>query len=636
MTAKLGGKGLADDDEAEAPLSTAEWVRRNRQLAAQTARQFDEADAESSAPASSYDEHDLSGLKVGHDMEAFDEERILTLKDRGVLDNDDEGEDELENVQLRDQERIDRNNENKTKKPAYRPYDNDDFDDEGNLRQRSILSQYDEVIDGQQKKSFVIAAGGKAVAEPLTKSQINDKLRGDAESLSVDSTRAVSFRLQCLLTIVFEEMQEIRDYYTADEVSVRFKKPRSKKAKVRTKTADAESLGLAGDITDFTAMEVDTTRADNFVDDEDLQAELARARVAAVKSNLSSIEAVAAAARQAREQGDDADVGTGGGLVISATSEFVRNLGMAADDEDEEDDGIHQQQQAKQQQEKEQQEKEEERQASLPAASSPSIAAVKDEDDEVMSSRDVSPSPSPSVRARSEEPFEEPLASKGVSGMLALLKAKGMLQAPTEELREREERQKEQVKWLAAQRKREIEKEREKALRKAGVAVPSKSGGKEAAPVMSMRERERTEDVAKRFENYKPDVKIEYTDRFGRELSTKEVRTKPDDFRFCFVGLLCFVGYFCVIVPCLLMLLHRRLRRWRAVSTASFPARRRPKSFSAASKRSKSRRWIRTVTHRSTRWRPFSRSSRTLGAPSWSSRAATRPASARCPQCQSR
>lgn len=51
-----------------------------------------------------YTERDLRGLTVQHDLDSFTEERdvILTLKDKGVLDQDD---DVLVNINMLDDER---------------------------------------------------------------------------------------------------------------------------------------------------------------------------------------------------------------------------------------------------------------------------------------------------------------------------------------------------------------------------------------------------------------------------------------------------------------------------------------------------------------------------------------------------
>lgn len=60
-----------------------------------------------------YTDKDLRGLTVQHDIESFAEERdvILTLKDKGVLDED--GDDVLVNVNMLDDERYKKVNINK-------------------------------------------------------------------------------------------------------------------------------------------------------------------------------------------------------------------------------------------------------------------------------------------------------------------------------------------------------------------------------------------------------------------------------------------------------------------------------------------------------------------------------------------
>ena len=41
-------------------------------------------------------------------------------------------------------------------KPGYRPDDQDEWDEQGNFRPKTLLSQYDEQLDGEKKSSFVI------------------------------------------------------------------------------------------------------------------------------------------------------------------------------------------------------------------------------------------------------------------------------------------------------------------------------------------------------------------------------------------------------------------------------------------------------------------------------------------------
>ena len=78
-----------------------------------------------------YTAKDLRGLTVKHDQVMFKEGKtvILTLEDKGVLDEDGEN-DVLMNVNIADDERAGRNIENKKAKPDYNPYD-EEFDEYG-------------------------------------------------------------------------------------------------------------------------------------------------------------------------------------------------------------------------------------------------------------------------------------------------------------------------------------------------------------------------------------------------------------------------------------------------------------------------------------------------------------------------
>ena len=111
---------------------------------------------------------DLVGLKVSHDFGDMDDgdARILTLKDSRILDNEgtDESslltsyptlivfltEDELQNVEMAEEDRHKKNMELKIKKRDYTGYDDDEFV-EGNLMKRSILSKYDEELEGPRQ-----------------------------------------------------------------------------------------------------------------------------------------------------------------------------------------------------------------------------------------------------------------------------------------------------------------------------------------------------------------------------------------------------------------------------------------------------------------------------------------------------
>ena len=112
-----------------------------------------------------YTEEDLRGLKVRHSMDAFQfgEERVLTLKDKRILDDDGAApdrqarhgrgtgrltpfgapasqmasieDDELVNAELLEKQKLEQNLENKRRGGvAYRAYDDEEFGPDGRTK----------------------------------------------------------------------------------------------------------------------------------------------------------------------------------------------------------------------------------------------------------------------------------------------------------------------------------------------------------------------------------------------------------------------------------------------------------------------------------------------------------------------
>ena len=151
----LEGKGLGDLDEEDEQDAKA-WLKnsKKRQKQIDRAKKLSEEKAaaeKAAADAAQHTSKDLAGVKVAHDIGTFEDgdEQILTLKDTGILDDEDEG-DELENLSLREQEQLKERLDLKRKKPLYDP---NNFDDTG---EQSILGQYDEEIYGKKKKLFTL------------------------------------------------------------------------------------------------------------------------------------------------------------------------------------------------------------------------------------------------------------------------------------------------------------------------------------------------------------------------------------------------------------------------------------------------------------------------------------------------
>lgn len=153
----LEGKGLGDAD-GDDNIDARSWLikQKKRQKEIEKARKAEEERAQAEAAAAAeYTAKDLAGVKVGHELGEFDggEDQVLTLKDTTIDQNEEEG-DELENLSLREQEKLSERLDLKKKKPVYDP---NDVDENGT---KGILSQYDEEIDGKKRKKFTLDGEG--------------------------------------------------------------------------------------------------------------------------------------------------------------------------------------------------------------------------------------------------------------------------------------------------------------------------------------------------------------------------------------------------------------------------------------------------------------------------------------------
>merc|ERR1712004_446290 len=158
-----------------------------------------------------YQGENLAGLTVEHDSSQFQDGKsvILTLKDAEILDDD--ATDTLVNVNMVDAEKVEKNKEvlKKAKSGGYNPYDQEEIDQEtGELRRKNMLDKYDEELDGEKKKSFVIGHQGtfnEDKERELNRARIRSKLaKKNVETLEMPQLRQAS------------------DYFTEEEV-VKFK-----------------------------------------------------------------------------------------------------------------------------------------------------------------------------------------------------------------------------------------------------------------------------------------------------------------------------------------------------------------------------------------------------------------------------
>lgn len=504
----LKGATLGDPDgDTE---DTLKWIRkakkRDKELAKK--RQLELENLDRAFQGDDYTEKDLVGLKVSHDFEDLGEgdARILTLKDSRILDNE---EDELQNVEMAEEERTRKNNELKIKRRDYTGYDDDEFGDGKAGMKKSILAKYDEDIEGSREIDFRL--GNSVTSTTISGVQARQELASVNKSL---------------LSIDYAKNLETYDYLQEGDIG--FKKPKMKKKRSsRRAPIDGDENGMEVDEKPIVPRprELDA----NFVDDDELQAALARSRRAKLhKPKKLSPEEIARKVAEERNreqtgqadnvlQVDDAEDGDVNGLTFDDTSEFVRAISY-------------------------------------------SMTAVKtepaEESVEPTPAKQISPSRDLSVAAGDEaldeieagevikeEEYEdmmeviaeaerktaavnddaevgtsgEKMFGSGMAATLSLLRQQGVLALPSADQTAREDTQLHRDRFLAEYRHRQTQRETDR--------LQSRSGNKDQATreyENRLREQQEARAQLELFKDYKPDVEIVYYDEYGRVLTPKE------------------------------------------------------------------------------------------------------------------
>ncbi|KAF2141235.1 uncharacterized protein K452DRAFT_287944 [Aplosporella prunicola CBS 121167] len=517
--AKLEGKGLGDaDDDVDAKTWLAGQKKRQKKI--DKARRMEQELAEREAEAQAqYTAADLAGVKVAHELDQIQEgdEHILTLKDTAV--DDEEDGDELENVNLRDVEQANERLESKKRKRAYDP--------NADIGGQSILAQYDEEIDGKKRKVFTLDGQGRTKEE------------AEMAAAEGSSGRTVKISLDIL-----KDDTPISDYI--DPSQIKIKKPKkSKKKEKRKKAVDEDDAFPMPNATETPAaqengdMDVDQAVAkpapkkqnfDNIIDDEDLQAQLAMQRRAALKKRkkvrpedlarqLREEESATPGVVESTEAPDEEP-----GLVIDETTEFVANLQGPAE-----------------RPERQRRKSSQPRQASE-AADAPnpmdaegdidmdqSYAAVEEEEErrarEEREGRSVSGAPADITATGLDE---EETVDRGLGATLALLKQRGQIRdANGGDLNAKFI---EQQRFLAEKHRLETDAEVRAKMqrerdRRSGRLEHMSAREREAMAQKSNQDRDRLESrkMADIFnKEYKPNVDLKYVDEFGRAMNQKE------------------------------------------------------------------------------------------------------------------
>lgn len=504
----LEGKGLGDADQAD-DLDAKAWLlsQKKRQKRIEKARKLEEelaaAEAEAAA-AIQYTSKDLAGVRVAHEASAFEDgdEQILTLKDSNVLGGEDDEGDELENLNLRDSEKLQDKLDLKKKKPVYDPHA---VDESG---ERSILAQYDEEISGKKKKRFTLdehGAGSAPLAEDLGGLPQNKKL----QKINLD---------------LLNDEQTSSDYLDISEIKV--KKPKKKKSKsTRQRPVDDDDVFPTDTATPDQTMDIDSgagfvsrkrkTEDTAIDDDEDLQATLAAARRSALKKRKRMRPEDLA--RQLKEEAQTPDPegapseAQEGGLVIDEISEFVSGL---------------------------KKEDLEERKPRASKTPNPEMVTTMEDSDEDEHMADAHQDEHDILQRETSAPAEIGAAGveeedtigtgAGLGSALKLLRDRNILKSNNSE--DLNEKYRHQQRFIAEKKRREAameqaardQRERDRTSGKLD-RMSVREREEWARRQNEMRDQQTSRQMADLFnKEYKPNVQLKYTDEHGRSLDQKD------------------------------------------------------------------------------------------------------------------
>lgn len=511
----LEGQGIADmvsDDQLDAKSWLKSQKKRQKQIEA--ARKLEE-EKTAAQKAAEHTAADLAGVKVAHDLAEFldADDQVLTLKDTGVLE--DEDGDELENLDLREQERLNEKLDLKKKKPLYDP---NDVDETG---ERGILSHYDEGIDGKKKKVFTLDTAGTStdladiLSAPVQKRR-NPVVDLDVLGMSLESPAVLSTGL----TPQSEDTPApVSDYLDVSEVKV--KKPKKKKTKsTRRRADDDDTLFPAGEAVADDAdqqMELDSAYVtytkkrkvieEDFADDEDLQTSLALQRKDVLKKRKKTRpEDIARQLREEASQPPESEDAEGGGIVIDEISEFV--------------DALHA-------------EREEERKAPKPKTEKV-LTKMEEESDDDEEMKDADTGHGRDITPLADVPLtgvdEEKTVDQGMGATLALLKDRHLIDIEDQRGAEQNEKFRQKQKFLAELNRRmalfdeeaRLQRERDRASgRHERMSIRERE--ELARQQNTMRDQHQSRIMNQLFqEGYRPNVELRYIDADGRSLNAKE------------------------------------------------------------------------------------------------------------------
>ncbi|KAJ2806116.1 hypothetical protein H4R20_001812 [Coemansia guatemalensis] len=574
---RLRNRKETSDDEGKVeqekvdkqPLSTLEWIERSRQRQREQHSQSPPPQSEKSKKRAEYTASDLAGMRVAYGVDGIAEggEQILTLQDQTIdelaTDNVEEGL-QLESIAARDAEKARKNSERRKRKYHMAGVD-------------TVYDALDDEDEESKRPVHTIKAGGLVHlddSEEREQGKVRECLgKHKAETFDSVAPQAIDD--------YYTTEEAAKLFRKSQKKAKKEKRARNRNGKksttndLLTDVADIDSDRVNAILSRSTR--IDDSKFADEDDDDDLQKAIAsvrkaaRARTAQPRDNnapgVLENQALSAAKDTAKqpeptaaedEQAEDPE------LVLSSTIEFVQSLkasaaasavvsatrpinaplpdSVAAEEEGGSGDqleaeeetpvivkGLHQSQ----------------------STDTPHQGARKGlvSSTRPATARQAQPQ-STEQPATSDTVFfakEEPSVGTGLAATLNLLRQRNMLESLTDEQREREQQQRSRDQWIAKHREQEaalqLERQRIKQLGKRQPAenVSGENGaGKKGrrrgkADEMTQQEleglkaheqelldRKWAREYEERMRDYKPEVKLEYVDETGRQLSTKE------------------------------------------------------------------------------------------------------------------
>ncbi|AOW01517.1 uncharacterized protein YALI1_B14325g [Yarrowia lipolytica] len=464
---RLAGSGLGEDGDDT--MSFLKNIKKKPKIAIQLEDDVEDVD---------YTSKDLGGMKVGHSLEEFQngggDDIILTLKDTDVLDED--GEDILESAQL---------NEGSKQKASDQ------------LRKGVQRTAYDEsgkVGEEQKDDFFVLGEGGviKGVStesDAIKKSKLKEKER-----------TKVSFS--------FLNDEDEDELPTSDYKKVKKSKSKGKKSREGSRRVKLESEEPEDDkrhLTNNVSKKLSQQEIDNMLRDDDEEFRLAmRKNLMKSQRNRKKLTPEQLAEQLAADRDEEMEVKQeedDQGLVLNETTDFLTTLRKAQEAKEEEEEGMM---------------VEEIEVKPEPTEASVETATKEDEEEEMKEPDTV------------DDPLNEEDIGTGAGDVLKMLRSRGIIKNVSKEEREKQKALREQREW----RKRE---ERENLLREIRLreereqleeeGVYEGLTRQEREEIESEEERIRLQEEAKaaqkRFENYEPEINLQYYDDMGQKLDSK-------------------------------------------------------------------------------------------------------------------